>query len=75
MGKGEQGNNVMEVMTMNVITKTSHSFHGDTPWMAKDATKTGYNCNEGRSERTMRHKLKHFYETLFGLIKNKIEIG
>ncbi len=42
-GRGEQGNNVMDVMTMNVITKNSHSFHGDTPWMAKEATKTGNN--------------------------------
>ena len=41
-GRGEQGNNIMDVVTMNVITKNSHSFHGDTPWMAKDATKTGY---------------------------------
>ena len=59
-GRGEQGNNIMDVVTMNVITKNSHSFHGDTPWMAKDATKTGYDCNEGKSERTKRHKLKHF---------------
>ena len=42
----------MDVMTMNVITKNSHSFHGDTPWMAKDVTKTGYDLNGDNLERS-----------------------
>ena len=70
-GRGEQGNNVIDVMTINVITKNSHSFHGDIPWMAKDATKTGYDCNGGKSKIKKRHNLKPFMKLHFGWINLK----
>ena len=53
----------MDVMTMNVITKNSHSFHGDTPWMAKDETKIGYECNVGKLGKNDETETQTLYET------------
>ena len=70
MGRGEQGNNVMDVMTMNVITKNSHSFHGNNPWMAKDETKTGYKCNVGKLGKNDKTETQTSYETALFVEEN-----